>query len=1118
MGETESSTERKKSREVRLGLVMYGGVSLAIYINGIAHELFRAVRGRGTYRLLKALTDSDITVDVLSGASAGGINGVLLAYALCNECEFKSTAALWRQHGDIGQLLRDTDQPSHTYQSLFDSEHKYERWLQEAFDTLAKNPISTEERKREEPTPVDELDLFVTGTDFYGRKWSTVDDRGSVLQVKEHRAVFLLKHRARLERSATAGPSSTTESSAPRPPKWAKLPFSPNADAMDRPGAEKSHTHAALARLCRITSCFPAAFEPVTVGTTEPADLRLRRWGGLDGSGERVYIDGGVLDNKPFSTTLEAIYSRLANRPVKRWLFYVEPDPEQFAPDPADLETPNVVQTIVASLTSIPGYESIADDLRSLKKHNERVERIAQRRDRARHAGPSTCDEAEYRRLRLIGLAKHIFRPLFRQEVSGELADPQRLEAQRVLRKWFEDDVLKRDAESWSRYHPLDVDFRLRRLLHLTYCTEGDSDKPLLRGDLLAVVNRQIEALEIVRHGMEAAVEAAVALWLVPESSGKVDIGEAGGIWSDILHYTYVFLEVAPPPSYAATSVSDNALDHLLGRGELAEFAQRVNGLASRPAIRGNLRHGIHGLDSSPAAQDNVLRKSDDFERAILRSSPHVLEEYERFDDVDRVIFPLEHIADLRSHDVIDLARISPRDAQLGLAQRPMEKKVIGQRLWHFAAFFKRSWRSNDILWGRLDGACKLVDVLLDADRIAAVLSSNEKAVEELRRTVKELEQDSASLRLPASEREQLFEWLRDLLDPGTRAAAIAELEHGDGTKGPRLWLVEAAQLEALPHELQDVYCDAFGEQLEWNQFRGEEKGPFVPGKGWLDPGVIAAAAADLSTRRSIDLGENPEKLREFFEKHYRIGEEQLRDIPPIVVLDWVARGLIVAQKSLLLSLEERADLVQSHPIYQIFLGWPLRAFAGIVGALRRSPRWLGAATLGAIVYIALSIFILFEWHDVVWDEGEANTLGGALFLAIPLFLVLFLRVTAAARDGSGWPTWAARCLGWGAALFLVLVSAPVVGRLSPQDPRELCTAPPLTLLPTSWAALWSSLCTPRAEGFAMLGRLVVVTAIVFGVLAVSGGFGVATRHIRSRWRSWSDRRRRQGQRHGPVK
>ena len=51
-----------KSREVRLGVVIYGGLSLAIYINGVAREFFDAVRGRGVYRLIKAITDSEIVV------------------------------------------------------------------------------------------------------------------------------------------------------------------------------------------------------------------------------------------------------------------------------------------------------------------------------------------------------------------------------------------------------------------------------------------------------------------------------------------------------------------------------------------------------------------------------------------------------------------------------------------------------------------------------------------------------------------------------------------------------------------------------------------------------------------------------------------------------------------------------------------------------------------------------------------------------------------------------------------------------------------------------------------------------------------------------------------------
>ncbi len=33
-------TQEEKSREVRLGVVMYGGISLAIYINGVSQGAF----------------------------------------------------------------------------------------------------------------------------------------------------------------------------------------------------------------------------------------------------------------------------------------------------------------------------------------------------------------------------------------------------------------------------------------------------------------------------------------------------------------------------------------------------------------------------------------------------------------------------------------------------------------------------------------------------------------------------------------------------------------------------------------------------------------------------------------------------------------------------------------------------------------------------------------------------------------------------------------------------------------------------------------------------------------------------------------------------------------------
>jgi hypothetical protein len=48
-------------------------------------------------------------------------------------------------------------------------------------------------------------------------------------------------------------------------------------------------------------------------------------------------------------------------------------------------------------------------------------------------------------------------------------------------------------------------------------------------------------------------------------------------------------------------------------------------------------------------------------------------------------------------------------------------KKLAGLQLHHFGAFYKRSWRANDWLWGRLDGAMRLVQIVLDPRRLRTI-------------------------------------------------------------------------------------------------------------------------------------------------------------------------------------------------------------------------------------------------------------------------------------------------------------------------------------------------------------------------------------------------------------
>jgi patatin-related protein len=106
-----------------------------------------------------------------------------------------------------------------------------------------------------------------------------------------------------------------------------------------------------------------------------------------------------------------------------------------------------------------------------------------------------------------------------------------------------------------------------------------------------------------------------------------------------------------------------------------------------------------------------------------MPTSPHAkgMREYlwrylSQFDDFDQVRFPILFGTDVGESDVVEIIRISPEDAPSLISERsPTEKrrKLAGTSLFHFGAFLDRTWRQNDIMWGRLDGAERLITSLL---------------------------------------------------------------------------------------------------------------------------------------------------------------------------------------------------------------------------------------------------------------------------------------------------------------------------------------------------------------------------------------------------------------------
>src|ERR1041385_2254375 len=50
-----------------------------------------------------------VSVDIISGTSAGGINGIFLAKALANDAPLDAILNLWIEEGDLGKLLNDAE-------------------------------------------------------------------------------------------------------------------------------------------------------------------------------------------------------------------------------------------------------------------------------------------------------------------------------------------------------------------------------------------------------------------------------------------------------------------------------------------------------------------------------------------------------------------------------------------------------------------------------------------------------------------------------------------------------------------------------------------------------------------------------------------------------------------------------------------------------------------------------------------------------------------------------------------------------------------------------------------------------------------------------------------------
>ena len=719
-----------RQKELRIALVCYGGVSLAVYMHGVIKELWKLARasrahhgGRpmesGTEAVyLKLLARIEhqtglrlkILTDIIAGASAGGINGIYLAQAIHSGQSLEPLTDLWLERADVEVLLDPDAKPWSRYAKLWAMPLVYwmlkrpgnvvsvsvapetrsevrgklsrlirSRWFEPPFGGIGFSRLLAEAldamQRGESDAPLlpadHPLDLFVTATDFKGHPQMLRLNSPEMIEESEHRVSIGFR---------ALTPAECGQNLA--------APLE-------------------LVLAARATASFPGAFPPLQLSEIDALGReRGDPWHSRTAFVERVLpehshhgdsdavalIDGSVLVNAPFAEAMSVLRDRPAQREVDRRFVYIDPHPDEIGGQRhTDPRAPGFFSVIFGSLSSIPREQPVRDNLETIAAASRQLTALKAIVDTLR-------PQVEAKVEKLFGRTLFLDRPTVRRLGNW------RAKAQQA-------------AAIQAGY---------------TFQSYGQVKFAQIVDELGATIEHA--APELTLGGVEPVAQR-LGQWLAQHGFDHLSAMRGGAAATTITFFRdhdlgfrirrlRLLARRLAEDWDDLDSTEPDARESVRGTvyRALALYFERE----SSGALGGDFGAIARDFDSDPGAVLSAIEQRrqlvatdlvvDGLLVKALAQMPRelkrrVLLTYLGFPFYDTVTLPLLRGEGSTEFEPAKVDRISPEDCN---TIRPGGANAVlrGTEFYNFGAFFSRAYRENDYLWGRLHGAERMIDLI----------------------------------------------------------------------------------------------------------------------------------------------------------------------------------------------------------------------------------------------------------------------------------------------------------------------------------------------------------------------------------------------------------------------